>query len=296
MGAEFFDRFEEAAAVFRKADEILGFSLTELCFQGPPEKLNQTRFTQPAVFTTSIAVFEVLKAKGVKFDAVAGHSLGEYSAVVAAGVLDFSEGLRIVQKRAELMEAAYPQGEGGMLAILGLEPEKVKEICDQASTQGVVTPANFNSPEQVVVSGERKALEIVTVLARKKGAKRVIPLQVSGPFHSPLMKEASEQLALLLKEFRFSPPQVAFVSNVTGGYVFAPDEIKRLLIEQLTAPVLWEGAVRRLFQDGCQTFIEVGPGKVLSGLIKRILSGVQVFQTGDLRSLEKVLALSGRSV
>jgi [acyl-carrier-protein] S-malonyltransferase len=160
----------------------------------------------------------------------------------------------------------------------------------------VVTPANFNSPGQVVVSGETRALETVAALAREKGAKRVIPLPVSGPFHSPLMKEAGEQFALFLNEFSFSPPRVAFVSNVTGGYASAPSDIKRLLVEQLTAPVLWEDVVRRLFQDGCQTFVEVGPGKVLSGLIKRTLSGVQVFQTSDPCSLEKVLALLGRSV
>ncbi|MDH7576811.1 MAG: ACP S-malonyltransferase [Bacillota bacterium] len=290
MGADLFRSDPAAAHVFKQADQILGYSLTQLCFEGPAELLNQTGFTQPAVFTTSIAVLEVLKNQGVSYEAVAGHSLGEYSALVAAGVLNFSDALKIVQKRAQLMEKTVSRNEGGMAAILGLERGMVEEICCLARAKGIVQPANFNAPEQVVISGEKAGLEEAFILARKAGAKRIIPLPVSGPFHCSLMEGAGQELALYLEEVSFSVPRVPYVANVLGDYVSDPEAIKSLLVEQVKKAVYWEESIKRLSQDGYNTFIEVGPGKVLSGLIKRIVHGAQALYVEDRTSLQKVLA------
>ncbi len=290
MGAELFRSEPEAANVFRQAEQILGYPLARLCFEGPPETLNKTGFTQPAVFTTSIAAFEVLKKHGISCDAVAGHSVGEYSALVAADVLSFPDALKIVQKRAQLMEKALLEKQGGMAAILGLEREAVEEICRQARVKGVVQPANFNAPGQVVISGEKGGLEEAFVLARRAGAKKIIPLPVSGPFHSSFMEEAAQELALYLEQFSFSPPRVLYVANVNGSYVSNPAAIKSLLAEQVKSAVYWEESIKRLHLDGHCTFIEVGPGRVLSGLIKRIVSDARTFHVEDRTSLEKVLA------
>lgn len=290
MGSDLAQNYDVAADIFRQADQILGFPLTKLCFEGPAQLLSRTKFTQPAVFTTSIAVLEVLKKEKISYDAVTGHSLGEYTALVAAGVLEFPDALKLVQRRAELMEKSFPEGQGGMMAILGLQSEKVGEICRQAEARGVVVPANFNAPGQVVISGDRDGLREAALLARSAGAKRVIPLSVSGPFHSPLMGEVGWHLSLLLREIPFSSPRIPFVANTTGDYVSEPETIKKLLVEQVKSVVYWENSIRKLYQDGYRTFVEVGPGKVLLGLIKRIEFGAQVSQVGDKSSLEKVLA------
>ncbi len=290
MGADLVQHNSAAAHIFKQADEILGYSLTQLCFEGPAALLNQTRFTQPAVFTTSTAVLAVLKESGVSYEAVAGHSLGEYSALVAADILTFADALKIVQERAHLMEKALSAGQGGMAAIVGLNREAVSEICRQAGAKGAVQPANFNAPGQVVISGEKAGLEEAITLARKAGAKRVIPLPVSGPFHSSLMEEAGQKLALYLKEISFSSPRVPFVANVTGNYVSDPAAIKSLLVKQIQSAVYWEESIKRLNQDGYHTFIEVGPGRVLSGLIKRVIPQAQTYHIEDRTSLQKVVA------
>lgn len=296
MGAALAARYPEAGEVFRRADSLLGFSVSSLCFQGPVEQLNQTRYTQPAVFTTSVAVLAVLRKKGLTFQATAGHSLGEYAALVAAGVLDWTDGLCIVKRRAELMEEAFPGGAGGMAAVLGLNWEQVKEVCQEASATGLVEPANCNAPGQVIISGTRAGLEAASELARRAGAKRVLPLAVSGPFHSSLMAGVGERLLELFDSFTFRPPEVQLVANATGDYLTDPDEIKKMLAKQVQSPVLWEQSVRRLIGDGYDTFIEAGPGSVLSGLVKRIAPGMRLGQVQDPDTLEKVLAQQGRTV
>lgn len=290
MGADFTRNIPKAQEVFAKADEILGFSLSGLCFEGPAELLNRTKFTQPAIFAASIAIFEVLKDRGVSYGAAAGHSLGEYTALVAAGVLGFTDALKIVQKRAELMEKACLREQGGMVAILGLDREAVQEICDQASKKGVVQPANYNAPRQVVISGTCPGLEEAARLARRAGARMVTPLSVNGPFHSSLMAQAGNILGDFLQGFHFTPPSVSFVTNVTGNYLREPETIRSCLAEQVSSPVLWEESVNCLAQDGFNVFIEVGPGQILSGLVKRIVPQCRFCHVKDMASLEKLLA------
>lgn len=295
MGADLARAYRSAKKIYDEADQILGFSISHLCFEGPAEQLSRTRYTQPAVLTTSIAVLEVIKEKGIAYDAVAGHSLGEYSALVAAGVLSFGDALKIVQKRAELMDDAVPAGQGGMVAVLGLDRKKIEEICEIAGAKGVVEPANYNAPRQIVISGTREGLDEATGLARQAGAK-VIPLAVSGPFHSSLMKSVGESLKQYIKSFDFKRPEIPVVMNVTGDYVYDPDQIRNYLVEQVSSPVRWEQTINRLFSEGFTHFIEVGPGQVLSGLVKRILPGSNVSHIEDLASLEKMLEEEGRTV
>ncbi|MGB9792349.1 MAG: ACP S-malonyltransferase, partial [Thermacetogeniaceae bacterium] len=295
MGAELAKAFKCAKKIYERADQILGYSISKLCFEGPLEQLSLTKYTQPAVLTTSIAILEVLKEYGIEYEAVAGHSLGEYSALIAAGVLSFEDALKIVQKRAELMDSAIPAGEGGMAAVLGLDRKKVEEICTTASAKGVVEPANYNAPRQIVISGTKEGLAEATQLARQAGAK-VIPLAVSGPFHSSLMKGVGEALKQYLSGFDFKKPELALVMNVTGDYVYEPERIRDYLVEQVSSPVCWEQAVNRLFNDGFTDFIEVGPGQVLSGLVRRIAPNCKVAHVEDLASLEKMLAEGGRTV
>ncbi|HHW41454.1 MAG TPA: ACP S-malonyltransferase [Syntrophomonadaceae bacterium] len=296
MGADLARNYPSARNVFDEADRVLGFPLSQLCFEGPSGQLSRTKYTQPAVLTTSIAVLEVLKEKGIACHAVAGHSLGEYSALVAAGVLSFTDALKIVQRRAELMDDAMPPGQGGMVAVLGLDREKVEEVCRVASAKGIVQPANYNAPGQVVISGTREGLAEAAGLARQAGARRVIPLPVSGPFHSSLMQKVGEALKEYIKNFNFKEPDIPLVMNVTGDYVSDPERIQDYLIEQVSSPVCWEQAMNKLSSDGFIHFTEVGPGQVLSGLVKRIIPNCKVSQVGDQASLEKMLAQDGRTV
>lgn len=289
MGAELAKKYHPAAKVYENSDQILGYSLSRICFDGPPEILNQTKYTQAAVFTTSIAMLRVIDEMGIRAEVVTGHSLGEYSALVAAGVLNFEDALTIVQKRAELMDDVAGAGRGGMAAIIGLEKKVVEEICDTV-TKGFVKPANYNAPAQVVISGDNSGLEEACDLARKAGAKRTIRLPLSGPFHTPLMERAQIELGLFLKRFQFFAPHTRFVTTVTGCYLSDPEAIKMNLAEQLCAPVRWDDTVKNLFADGYRIFVEVGPGQVLSGLIKRIVSGVQVLNVENGHSLENMLA------
>jgi [acyl-carrier-protein] S-malonyltransferase len=295
MGAELARTRRAAAEVFERAENIAGYELLKLCTEGPAEMLGRTKYTQPAVFTASIAVMRVLQSSGVTFQAVAGHSLGEYTALVAAGVLSFADALEIVIRRAELMDLVTP-GQGGMAAVIGLDREAVQEVCLAARAKGVVQPANFNAPNQIAISGERVALDEAIAEARRRGAKRVTTLAVSGPFHSSLMVGVGEELKPFLQGFTFSTPQVTLVMNASGEVVSSPEAIKDLLTAQVSSPVLWEDSIKRLASEGFKDYLEVGPGQVLSGLIKRILPDCRVDHVEDEKTLEKVLALMGGTV
>jgi len=288
MGKKMAMAFPQAALVFREAADLLGWPVDRLCFEGPEEKLARTEFTQPAIFTVSWACHLVLTSHGVKPQGVAGHSLGEYTALVAAGSLSFADGLNLVARRAEIMTRAYPPGRGGMAAILGLPSEKVIELC-RGVKEGVVEAVNFNCPGQVVVAGQSRAVEVLLSRALEAGAK-VIPLAVSGPFHSSLMKTAAQEFAPWVYRCEIKEPALPLVANVTADYVHTPEEIRENLIRQVYSPVRWEDSIRRLIKDGFDIFIEVGPGNVLTGLLKRISREVLLLQVQDPETLEKTLA------
>lgn len=290
MGKELADNFPVAKSTFEEADDILTMSLSELCFSGDADKLNQTENTQPAVLTVSLATFRVLRENGVSLPAaVAGHSLGEYSALVASGVLDFADALKLVQKRARLMTEAAEQNPGGMVAILGLDSNQVAEICHEANFAGIINIANYNCPGQIVISGELEALELATELAEKMGAKRCIKLAVSCASHSKLMQPAEDGLREAIANVEFSPPKIKVVQNVTGDYVQAIEVVRQNLIGQITKSVQWERSMERLISDGFSLFVEVGPGKVLSGLLRRIDANVRAVSTGTVSELRKVI-------
>jgi [acyl-carrier-protein] S-malonyltransferase len=294
MGKEFFRSFPEAAQVFKKADEALGFSLTGLCFEGPVEELNKTANTQPAILTASIACLEVFRRSGAPVpSALAGHSLGEYTALVAAGSISFEDAVRLVRKRGQYMQEAVPLGTGGMAAVMGLSGAEAVEVCRRASGMGVVEAVNLNCPGQVVVAGDTAGLKAAEALAKEAGARRFIPLSVSAPFHSRLMAPAGEKLAGDLESIAVANPKVSVIANVSADFVSTGPEVKDSLVRQVYNPVRWEESIRRLISDGISMFIEIGPGKVLSGLIKKISREVQVYNVEDQASLEKVLALKG---
>lgn len=290
MGRDFFGRYAEAQEVFAQADAVLGFSLSTLCFEGPKEELQKTVNTQPAVLTASIAALAVLRAHGVGTDVAAGHSLGEYAALVAAGALDFAAAVRLTRRRGQLMQEAVPLGSGGMVAVLGLDRERIGEVVRAARAKGVVEAANYNCPGQVVLAGEMPALEEAVRLAKGAGAKKSVILPVSGPFHSSLMRRASELFALELEKVQVKKLAFPVVANVSGDYISTAAEVRSALIRQIYSPVLWEESIRRLVADGVGVFVEVGPGKVLSTLIKRIAPGVNCCNVEDQASLEATLA------
>lgn len=286
MGKEFYDRYEEVRSIFEKADERLGEPLSQCIFEGPQEKLTLTTNAQPALLTTSIAVLQLIEKEGIKPDYVAGHSLGEYSALVAAGAISFEDGVYAVRKRGEFMEDAVPNGEGTMAAILGMDREKIKLITDEVTKEGhLVQLANLNCPGQIVISGKRKGVEIAVERLKENGAKRAVLLEVSGPFHSELMKPASQHLEKVLNEITINDAKVPLIANVTAKPVQDAHEIKDLLIKQLYSPVLWEDSVRTLVELGVDTFIEIGAGKVLSGLVKKVDRSLKVHSVYDEKSL-----------
>ena len=293
MGKELAGKYREAAEAFAEADRVLGFPLTELCWQGPEEELKITYNTQPALLTASVACLRVLSAHGVTADYVAGHSLGEYSALVAAGALDFPEALRLVRFRGEAMTKAVPAGEGTMAAVLGMTPEQIRELCAQAGAQGLgqVEPANFNCPGQVVIAGHTPAVEKAVEMAKGLGAKRAMLLQVSGPFHSSLLAPAKEAMAERLKNAEVKDARIPVVANVSAKIINSREEIVAALTDQVNSPVLWEDSVKTLIGAGVDTFVEVGPGRVLSGLIKKIAKEAKILNVEDLASLENSLAL-----
>ncbi|MFN3740700.1 MAG: ACP S-malonyltransferase [Thermodesulfovibrionales bacterium] len=276
MGKDLYENFPETREVFKEASDILGYDMVKLCFEGPKELLDRTSKTQPAILTVSIAALKLMELNGKIPSMVAGHSLGEYTACVAAGVLIFRDCLRIVEKRGLFMEEAVPEGKGLMAAILGLDREVVDNICRNISS-GYVASANYNCPGQIVISGERDAvLEAVEEL-KQKGAKRAVLLAVSVPSHSRLMLKASERLGEFFRQFNFNNAVIPVVSNVDGIARTDAPSIKDALLRQLHSGVLWEDSVRNMHRMGVDTFVEIGPGKVLSGLIKRILPEVKVY-------------------
>lgn len=290
MCKQFYEQYTVAKDIFDLADQALGFGVSELCFNGPEEFLGQTENTQPAILTASMACRAVLLESGIVPQVVAGHSLGEYSALVAAGSLDFADAVRIVRKRGQLMQEAVPAGGGSMAAVLGLEAGILREVCEHASNVGVVAVANYNCPGQLVIAGATEALDKALVLAKEAGAKRAIKLAVSGPFHSALMQPAAEKLGQELAKVSIKDPEMRLVANVSADYVSTAQEIRDCLVRQVYGPVRWIEIVQKMIADGVDTFVEVGPGKVLSGLIKKIDKKVSIYNVEDPPSLEKALA------
>jgi [acyl-carrier-protein] S-malonyltransferase len=267
----------------------LGFSISELCFNGSEEALKLTANTQPAILTASVATYRVLAENGVQPAFVAGHSLGEFSALVAAGGLEFSDAARLVRRRGEYMQSAVPEGVGAMAAILGLAPAQVAGICRQAADGQVVAPANLNSPEQTVISGHAEAVKRAVELASAGGAKRAVMLPVSAPFHSSLMKPAAQRLEADLRGTEFHTLRVPLVNNADAELTTSGDEARESLIRQVTLPVRWEESVRELIEQGVNTFVEVGPGRVLTGLLRQIDRSIHVFNVEDEKSLRSTL-------
>jgi len=288
MGRDLAEAFPAAREVFETADRVLGFGLARLAFEGPAEELDLTENCQPAVLAMGLACLRVLESSGKlpPIFAAAGLSLGEYGAHVAAGSIGAEDALRLVRRRGELMRDAGRERPGGMASVLGLSRELVEEACREAAAAGFVAPANFNSPGQVVISGEPAALERAGELARSKGAKRVVPLRVSGAFHTPLMASAREGLAKELAAINIRTCAFPVAANATGDYVREPGEIARALLDQLTGAVLFEDCVRRLVSDGVGRFLELGPGKVLAGLVKRIEPSAEVVSLGTAEALK----------
>jgi [acyl-carrier-protein] S-malonyltransferase len=290
MGKDLFDGIEASRKVFNSADEKLGFSLSQLIFEGPQDTLTLTYNAQPALMTASIAVLEKLKESGIQPDFVAGHSLGEYTALVAGGVLSFEDAVYAVRKRGEYMNEAVPAGVGAMAAILGMDAGELLEVTEKITKDGFsVQLANLNCPGQIVISGSAEGVEKASTLAKEKGAKRAIPLDVSGPFHSELMKPAADKLKRVLDEVELHDATIPVVANVTAKQVKDSSQIKDLLVEQLYSPVQWEQSINEMIANGVTTFIEIGPGKVLSGLVKKIDRKATVIAVSDLESIEAAI-------
>ncbi|WP_214482650.1 ACP S-malonyltransferase [Bacillus sp. SM2101] len=286
MGQSLAQKYDNVAAVFNKADEKLGLSLTDLIFQGPADKLTLTMNAQPALLTTSIAILERFKEENIRPDYVAGHSLGEYSALVAAEAMSFEDAVYAVRKRGELMEEAVPAGEGSMAAVLGMDQGQLQEITTQITADGYpVQLANLNCPGQIVISGTAEGVSIATKQCKEHGAKRVIPLVVSGPFHSSLMQPAANKFDDILNEITINHAKVPVVANIHATPLTKSTDIKQALIEQLYSPVLWQQSVEYMLENGVDTFIEIGPGKVLSGLIKKVNRRVNAYSINDEESM-----------
>ena len=290
MGKEICESSPAAEDVFNQASEALGIDVAGLCFNGPAEELNKTSRTQPCILTVSTAIFTLLSEKGINPSVVAGHSLGEYSALVAAGVLSLKDAVRLTRKRGEFMQEAVPEGKGLMAAILGLGGEKVDEIC-RSLKSGYASPANYNCPGQIVIAGEKDAVEEAIELCKNAGAKRAVALSVSVPSHCKLMSDASGRLAELLGTIEFKNPKVPIVNNADAKFLNTQEEIKSSLVRQLNSPLLWEDSVKAIAGSGVDAFVEVGPGKVLSGLIKRIVPDLKILNAEDKKSLENTLSV-----
>jgi [acyl-carrier-protein] S-malonyltransferase len=288
MGKALYDNFRVAKEVFEEADDSLRFSISSLCFQGPEETLKLTENTQPAVLTTSIAALRVLQSeKGITPRLTAGHSLGEYSALVASGALAFADAVQTVRLRGRFMQEAVAVGEGGMAAILGMEREQVEKLCQEVSCGEVLTAANFNCPGQIVIAGHSNAVERAIEKVKHEGKKAVL-LPVSAPFHSPLMKPAGERLEKILERIVVQDLKVPVVTNVEAEINTLKERVKGLLVAQVSSPVRWEESMRRMTEDGIEQVLEIGPGKVLTGLMKRINPRVETKNLEDLETLRKV--------
>ncbi len=283
MGRELYENFAAAKEVFQEADDVLHWKLSRLCFEGPEEDLKLTSNTQPAILATSVAALKVLENEtGLQADYLAGHSLGEFSALVASGALNFGDAVRIVHLRGKYMQESVPVGTGAMAAILGAEADVVKEICEEAAHGEVVVPANFNSPGQIVIAGHSPAVQRAVETARNRGIRKVMLLPVSVPSHCSLMEPAGERLEAVLDEIQFNPMRIPVVSNVEAKANADCERVKRLLVEQLSSPVLWDASVQEMVSLGVTKFTEIGPGRVLSGLVKRIDKTVETRNIEDV--------------
>lgn len=290
MGKSVVEKSDQAKSIFESADQRLGYSLSDIIFNGPDEKLTLTTNAQPALLTTSIGILTCLEEAGIRPDYTAGHSLGEYTALVAAGAIEFEDAVFAVHKRGEYMEEAVPNGEGTMAAVLGMDRNDLQKVTDEVTANGdSVQLANLNCPGQIVISGTVKGVEKASVSAKENGAKRVLPLQVSGPFHSELMKPAAQKFVEVLNEVKVKDSNIPVIANVTAAPISNASDIKEKLIEQLYSPVLWEDSVLTMLELGVDTFIEIGPGKVLSGLIKKINRNVKTYSVQDFESCQSVV-------
>ena len=288
MGRDLYENFQEAKDIYNEASEALGYDISGLSFNGPKEEINKTVKTQPCLLTASYAAFKILTSKEIKPFCAAGHSLGEYSAITSAGVIGFKDAITVTEKRGQYMQEAVPEGEGLMAAILGLDREAIDRICSSVQS-GYTASANFNCPGQIVIAGEKEAVKEAMKLAENAGAKRAIPLDVSVPSHCILMSGASKKLFTLLNSIEFKIPRFPVVNNADAVFLNDPESIRDSLIRQLNSPLLWEDSVKTMIEKGVDVFVEVGPKKVLSGLIKRIDKDVKVFNVEDTKSLEETL-------
>lgn len=288
MGKELYDNFECVKNTFDKADEVLDFKLTDLCFGDDP-KLNETEYTQPALLTMSTALTRLMAEKNIKADYVAGLSLGEYSAHVASGTFDFEDAVVLVRKRGKFMTEAVPSGVGAMCAVLKLDAEKIQETCDEVSDIGRCMIANYNCPGQIVIAGDKAAVEKASEIVIEKGAKRAVMLNVSGPFHTSLLKPAADKLSAELDKMQLNDMQIPVITNLTAEVVEDKSEVKDILTKQVMSPVKWEQSVKKMIELGVDTFIELGPGKTLSSFVKKISRDVAVYNVEDLKTLEKLV-------
>lgn len=297
MGKDLYNNFLAAKEIFDRADEVLGYSIRDICFQDEA-KLGETEFAQPAILTMSIAALKVLEENGVRADMTAGLSLGEYSAYVASGAMDFEEAVALVQKRGKFMAEAVPSGEGAMYAILGLDTALVEAACSEAAaeTGELAVPANYNAPGQIVIAGKAEAAAKAAELAKEKGAKRAVQLKVSGPFHTELLQPAADKLGPELQKMHISPMKIPVYTNVNAQIVPSEQDIIPILTKQICCPVRWENIVRNMADAGANAFIELGPGKTLNGFVKRTIKGVVNVNVEDRSSLEKAIAKLNEAV
>ena len=289
MGKDFFDNYDVAKKMFKEADEALGYSIMKMCFEGPEEDLKLTANTQPAILTISCIANEILKENGVQPEITGGHSLGEYSALVAAGVLNFQDAVALVHKRGAYMQEAVPVGEGGMAAIIGVDREKIVEICQSVSAESPVQAVNFNCPGQIVIAGATRGVELAVEELKAAGAKKAVILPVSAPFHSTLMKPAAEKLAVELDKVTLSDAKIPVVANVNAQVLTKAEDIKASLVAQAASPVLWEDCVAKMKEFGADVLLEAGPGKTLCGFNRRIDKSIKSLNVEDVESLEKSL-------
>ncbi len=293
MAKEFIDNFAESREVFETASTVLGYDLAQLCLHGPSERLNLTENTQPALLAACIAILRPLERRGLSADAAAGHSLGEYTAITAAGGFSLKDAVELVQKRGRYMQEAVPVGTGLMAAILGMERMDVEKTCHEAAKNGIVGPANYNSPGQIVIAGEKKAVEKAMELAKAAGAKKVIPLAVSVPSHCSMMKQAGERLAKDLERVTINDLSMPIVNNADAMFLRTASELRPSLIRQISSPLYWEDSIKNLALDGYDTFVEIGPGKVLAGLVRRIVKEARVLNIEDQKSMSDTFGALG---
>jgi [acyl-carrier-protein] S-malonyltransferase len=293
MAKEFIENFPESKDVFDQASTVLGYDLARLCIDGPVEKLNLTENTQPAILAASIGILQPLERRGLTAAAAAGHSLGEYTAITAADGFELTDAVVLVQKRGRFMQEAVPEGSGLMAAILGMDRQDVEKTCLEAAKNGIVAPANYNSPGQIVIAGEKAAVEKAMELAKSGGAKKVVPLTVSVPSHCAMMKPAGEALARELEKVTISDLRMPIVNNADAKFLLTASELRPSLLKQISSPLYWEDSINMMVSAGYDTFIEIGPGKVLSGLVKRIARDAKILNVEDQKSMNLTLTTLG---